>query len=285
MIRRRFELPSGEAEFRLITQDDHARLAGQLAAALGNEPFAPISGRRAILGVAMHDAGWPLHDEAPELSDQGLPADVFETTVQRGVTVWEASAARAEAADPYAGLLVSIHVHRLAARFDREEANLSNRERFWLIRFRNDQAQRQLRLRSALGLNSDRPLDHGLALPNDATAAADLGEQQLAFDFRILQAMDLLSLCICCTDPPVAEVALLERPGGAARALSVSRPSDGRLVVRPWPFGVGEIGMEVPYRAVPARRFDSAEDLHHELSQAEVGRFAVTVTPQAAGGL
>src|SRR5688500_10198519 len=133
----------------------------------------------------MHDAGWPLHDEAPQLNEDGYPSDVFETPIERATTVWEASAARAEEADPYAGLLVSIHVQRLAARADREPAKLSNRERFWLIRFRNDQAQRQLRLRAILGLRTDRALDHGLALPSDTTAAADLGEQQLAFDVRL----------------------------------------------------------------------------------------------------
>ena len=170
MIRRRVE-----SEFWLIAQDDHAKLAGAMAAAFGNGHYAPASrGERTVLGVSMHDAGWPLHDDAPELNEEGMPSDVFETPVERGVAVWERSAARAEAADPYAGLLVSIHVQRLASRGDREPEKLSNRERFWLIRFRNDQAQRQMRLRRALGLNADRPLDHGLALPSDATAAADL---------------------------------------------------------------------------------------------------------------
>ena len=35
---------------------------------------------------------------------------------------------------------------------DGEESRLGNRERFLLVRFRNDQAQRQMRLRQALGM-------------------------------------------------------------------------------------------------------------------------------------
>lgn len=272
-------------EFWLIAQDDHARLAGQLAGAFGNGYYAPpCQGEKTVLGVAMHDAGWPLHDDAPELNDQGLPSDVFETPVERGTAVWEASAARAEAADPYAGLLVSIHVQRLASRFDREPTALSNRERFWLIRFRNDQAQRQMRLRKALGLAVDRPLDHGLALAGDATAAADLGEQRLAHDVRILQAMDLLSLCICCTDPPASEIAPLTiSPGGPSRPLRIERRGPSATFVGLWPFRPPALQLRVPYRPVPARTYESAHELRETLSQAPRRSFEVTLQPVPTG--
>ncbi len=285
MIRRLVELPGAEKQFWLISQDDHAKLAGEMAAAFGNDYYARASrGQRTIIGVAMHDAGWPLHDDQPELNDQGLPADVFETTVERGATVWEASAARAEAVDPYAGLLVSIHVQRLATRMDREPANLSNRERFWLIRFRNDQAQRQLRLREALGMNVDRPLDHGLALPSDATAAADLAEQQLAFDVRLLQAMDMLSLCICYTEPPVREIGpLLDAPGGKSRPLRIARRGMSEMTVGLWPFGAAFLRLRVPYRQVPGRRYESAGDLREALAAAPREAFEITLKPAATG--
>ncbi len=281
MIRRRVELDQGNGEFRLIAQDDHARLAGEMAARFGNARFAPpVRGDRTLLGVSMHDAGWPLHDDRPQLNDEGFPSDVFETPIERGVTVWEASAARAEAADPWAGLLVSIHVQRLGGRTDREVARLGNRDRFLLIRFRNDQAQRQMRLRTALDLRVDRPLDHGLALPTDAEAAADPAEQALAYDFRLLQAMDLLSLCACCTNPPAEEIGpLAARPGGRAVRIRVTRPSDTRLLVHPWPFAESVLMLSVPYTAVPARPYRDPADLHAAIDAGRRGSLDVIVEP------
>ena len=67
-------------EFWLIAQHDHALLSGHLAEQIGGGEFerpAP----RAIRGIALHDCGWPLHDdEAPTLNERGQPLDVFEST-------------------------------------------------------------------------------------------------------------------------------------------------------------------------------------------------------------
>src|SRR5689334_4373848 len=105
MIRRRVA-----DEFWLFTQHDHALLAGVLAERLGNDTFASPDPREAVVrGVAMHDCGWPLHDDAPTLNRHGEPLDVFETPPQIGLRVWSEAARRAAGADPYAGLLVSLH--------------------------------------------------------------------------------------------------------------------------------------------------------------------------------
>ena len=46
-------------EFFLITQDDHAHLAGELAKRFGNDRFtAPQPRESALTGVRLHDAGW-----------------------------------------------------------------------------------------------------------------------------------------------------------------------------------------------------------------------------------
>src|SRR3954471_14996863 len=61
-------------EFFLIAQDDHAKLAGELARHFGNDRFArPEPQNEVIAGVSLHDAGWPLHDDEPTLNAGGLP--------------------------------------------------------------------------------------------------------------------------------------------------------------------------------------------------------------------
>ena len=66
-----------EKSFLLFTQDDHARLSGELARHYGNRFFAKAEPlEETIRAVARHDCGWPLHDQMPTLNKDGLPLDV-----------------------------------------------------------------------------------------------------------------------------------------------------------------------------------------------------------------
>src|SRR6476646_2312884 len=105
MIRRHV----GDHQFWLIAQNDHALISGQLAGQLGNGDFSPPSSPSAVLGIGLHDCGWPVHDEQPTLNSKNLPLDVFETPRHVGLRVWGESTDRAAARDDYAGLLVSLH--------------------------------------------------------------------------------------------------------------------------------------------------------------------------------
>src|SRR4051794_38556920 len=81
-------------EWLLFTQHDHALLAGRLAEQFGAGEFARGSAET-IQGVALHDCGWPLHDDRPTLNERGEPLHVFESPVWVGCMVWSASARRA----------------------------------------------------------------------------------------------------------------------------------------------------------------------------------------------
>src|SRR5690349_21028782 len=103
-------------EFLLIAQHDHALLSGQFAERVGNDTFAaPSPFQETVDGVALHDCGWPLHDEHPTLNDKGLPLHVLESPMSVAVGVWTESARRASEKDAYSGLLVSLHVMALSA--------------------------------------------------------------------------------------------------------------------------------------------------------------------------
>src|SRR5436190_8640121 len=235
MIRRRV----GD-EFWLIPQHDHAILSGELARHFGNDRCAKPQAASSVLGVSLHDCGWPIHDECPTLNQNGFPLDVFETSPEIGLNVWTESAKRAAAQDPYAGLLVSLHSLSLSALatsqvFDNEQFDVSNaRVRFEVNKFQHLQIELQEKLRKRLGMHTDTPLRLGLA-----ENSTDPREQALEFDFRMLQAMDKLSLCICCTKPPFAKVEpVMDYPGGKAISLVVQRPEPHKLLVDPWPFDV-----------------------------------------------
>src|SRR5215207_5051766 len=92
------------SDFLLITQHDHALVAGQLAEVFGNDHFAaPLPREQTLAGVNLHDCGWPLHDDQPTLNPDGLPLDVFETPRDIGFRVWTASVERTIEMDAYGG--------------------------------------------------------------------------------------------------------------------------------------------------------------------------------------
>ena len=252
------------SDFLLITQHDHALLAGELAEAFGNERFAPPQPRdSAIRGISLHDCGWPLHDDEPTLSREGKPLDVFESTPQIALKVWTASADRAAQQDPYAGLLVSLHVLSLSvfattqAPFAHEKWDLENGpDKFALTKFQHREIERQEKLRMQLGLRTDRPTHH--KQPQEVTQKK---EDQLTFNFRLLQAMDLISLCACCTKPPASWTQdLYDRLGGTTLRLALARDGND-VTVDPWPFSRDAIELKIPVTRIPSQSYATVEDL------------------------
>lgn len=276
MIRRR----AGN-EFWLITQDDHARLAGQLATHFGNNDFArPLP--QTLAAIANHDAGWPLHDDEPALNAAGLPLDVFETPRDIAHRVWLESARRAAAIDPYVGLLVTLHQFHLSAQSVPHAAPAPPppfdvgqlREQFAINKFQHAMIEQIEALRRQINLSTDRPLRLGLA--DGWTNAA---EDALRSNFRILQTLDGLSLAACCGRPPKNKIGPLHESIGAAEImLTVERSRPERLSVSPWPFDRETIDFEVPYRAVPARMFYGVADLRSIYTAAEPKTFLLYVS-------
>jgi hypothetical protein len=267
------------SDWFLITQHDHARLAGELAAHVGNQLFdRPLLSKSFIDAVALHDSGWPLHDDEPTLNPAGEPIDVFESTPRIALKVWAASAEKAASNDDRAGLLVSLHSLALSittTTHKHEKFDLNNpTSRFEINKFQHRQIELQETLRKRLGLATDLPLSHGLATDSNQPA-----EQAIVFQFRLLQAMDQISLAICCTKPPVLQIKpVLARPGGRSLSLRLRRSDDNVLNVSPWPFDVEEIKLEVPYRRLPAKPFASETAFRDAYKHASEERFSAVLS-------
>ena len=273
------------SEFWLIRQDDHARLAGDLLPHFGNDHFArPKSPEQMLIAVAEHDAGWPMHDDCPTLNDAGLPRDVFETDGPAAHGIWLQSARHGVELNPYIGLLVTLHQFHLSAQNVQQTTPPAHpapfqvdqlRRQFETNKFQHVMIEMIESLRGQLGLTTDRPLRLGLA-DGWTTPAEDL----LRSDFRLLQALDGLSLAVCCTRPPRARIGPMhEFAGSPEMFLTVDRPQPERLLVSPWPFAKANVRVEMPYRAVPARPYVDGEDLQSIYAEAEPQRFNVELLP------
>ena len=188
--------------FFLMTQDDHAKLSGTLAARIGNDRFAiPSPYDDVVRGISMHDSGWPLHDNEPALNEQGLPLHVFESPVEISTRVWTESVRRASQAGDYCGLLVSLHVLALSSialsHYMAPDKRLSHAPQvFELNKFQQNQIEAQENFRHRLKMRTDLPLQHGLS-PRGSSPTEDL----LLCNYNLLKAMDRISLAMLCSEP------------------------------------------------------------------------------------
>ena len=164
----------------LISQPDHAALAGALAAQFVS-PHFPALDPLVVRAIAVHDSGWALFaaeadPSAPPLVDgAGKPLSFLDITPADFVRAWSASIDRAEEICPAGGVMVSTHFqclcrHRLGA------ANDTAEDRSILQRFEERETTRIARL-----------------LP-----AAKVTAAQAAVLTEVLQFCDLLSLYLCC---------------------------------------------------------------------------------------
>jgi hypothetical protein len=151
----------------IITQPDHAKLSGELAAAISAERYPRLEAD-VVAGIALHDAGWADFDtpDAPAVSF--LDADPRQIGA-----AWTGSVEAAARASAVAGYLVSRHFARIA--------------------------------QSDLGANKPEaaPLLAAFVAREEQRQAALLEQQRFTREelegfTDVLQFCDLLSLYLCC---------------------------------------------------------------------------------------
>jgi hypothetical protein len=253
------------ADYLLIAQHDHALIAGELASHVGNDRFAPPNPYEPVVaGVRLHDCGWPTHDDFPTINVDGAPLDVFESTSEIAIKAWTASAERAAAKDPYAGLLTSLHVLALsvmvidqAPATSNDSWNLENpATRFAVVKFQHKQIELQEQLRQKLGLRSDRA-----TATKQPRESLQRSEDQLRANLHLLQVMDAVSLAICCTAPPFLTTReLYTKPAGPGERLTLTRDGNN-LRITPWPFDAEMIELQIACCRIPKRKYESDDDL------------------------
>lgn len=250
-------------EFFLFTQHEHALLSARLAERIDGSVIARPA-PQTLRAIALHDSGWPLHDDAPTLNKDGEPLHVFETPPGVAVRVWAESARIAAGQDAYSGLLVSIHV--LGLSMLSLGSHRSPHDVFELNKFQHRQVELQEQLRLRLGLRIDMPLEQGLAPPHTSTA-----EDALLFDYRLLRATDQLSLALLCRENLFDSMdGIFPRPGAATIRIQVQRPHDFAARLDPWPFAGGSLQLAVPFRRVPARSYSSEFEFRQVYATAKV---------------
>lgn len=267
-------------QFWLVSQNDHARFAGVIAACIGGQ-FALPDPREAVLdAVSSHDAGWPSHDDAPTLNSKGQPLNVFEISMGLATKVWASSAERAKAKGFYTALLVSIHQLHLShyatqdGPFPHERAK-SSADQFTLNKFQHQQVELQESLRRELQLRTDLPLHFGLAARGTGPA-----EDALSYHYGLLSLCDRLSLQLCMGRllfPQMDDVS--PAPGAEPVKMTTQMIDDHTVSVDPWPFATGPFDVKVPYRAVSGKPFANEAALRAAYQKSPVEKTQLSLRP------
>jgi uncharacterized protein DUF3891 len=223
-------------EWWVITQPDHAALAGDIAARLDQRAIPTLSAE-VIRAISAHDAGWAAFDlpEKADLDHLGAaaapaprPLSFLEIPPRHFLVAWTDSIAAAERIGAVGGIIVSEHFSRLA------RSRLASRKDApedvgRLEQFLADESCRQARLRNQVQ-----------ASPSQLEALTD-----------VLQFCDLVSLYLCCGADEPAEFP--QQFGGTM--VQVRCEGDAFLFTPPV-FGRGA-ALGVSARRYPGKQFET----------------------------
>jgi Protein of unknown function (DUF3891) len=261
----------------LITHPDHARLAGDFAAAWGNGKFRkPEPRARVLKGISCHDDGWAVRDAHPSVTRQGKPS-AFSTELVGKYSAFEEidtadylavrdRAVRLIAAeDPYAGLLISMHTYNLlTAHADRSTIapdGLTLLDAF-LDRLRAYQDE----LRTSIAEDA--------SLSDEAKTGQTILEH-----FRLLQACDNLSLLTCVAFGADADLLHpLPLNDGGTVEVQVRPVAPRHFRLSPWPFDEPELRFTFPARHVLGKQFATSDELRTAFALAPLEMLSVTLS-------
>jgi Protein of unknown function (DUF3891) len=300
-----------DGRLALVTQPDHAAVAGTLARHWGNERFvAPTAHQALICAATHHDDGWLELDGKPMYNhEQRRPAHFIELPLTDTAAPYARGVESVYARDQHAGVLVSMHFSG-----------------FYTSRW---------------GVGGGAPSDNPLALEVVATQEArwmralrdvwGYRGRRSEFDannwhaYETLQAVDLMSLALCLMDverpgaqhpvdverPGAQHPVDVERPGGqhpvdvANSLASIDQVAGPRLItgvpeaaggpyatlqltvtapravqVEPFPFAEPEFELLIAVRELEDRRYAGPDEAADAFRAAAVRELSVTIMPR-----
>ena len=234
----------------LITQHDHALLAGSIMSDWGNGWFCrPEPFNEVLFAVREHDCGWTNWDSNPKINpESGYPANFMEMQPEDQSEIWSSSYKAHSTANPYASSLIALH-------FSRFNQKILSREPS------NEAAD-----------NLKRELDEFIA-DNLETADSGLNLNQIPekvkINLRILQIGDIISLSLChrWESMQIAEAPLNYK--GDTVDIELKSKDGLNYVISPYPFSKPLINCRVIGKRLDRKSFSSDEELRRYLKTAE----------------
>jgi hypothetical protein len=266
-----------ETGWWLITHPDHARLAGSFAEHWGNDRFlSPEPLAHVLKGIAQHDNGWATRDNDPQITRQGKPSAfsielVGKYSAFEEIDLADYLAVRDRAVrmiameDAYAAILISLHTYNLLSEHA-DRSTIPPGELPLLDNFLIEQKKLQQSLLNQISSDSR-------FTPQQKTEPAILDH------FRLLQAMDNLSLMTCVDfRRPATLLHSLPLKNGDRTPVQVRSIGPRHFVLDPYPFREPTLNFGFPGRHVKNKFFTSSSDLRREFEAAPVETLFVAIS-------
>lgn len=236
----------------VIGQPAHARLAGQLAQAWGNEWFGAFEPFEDVcLATEQHDVGWGLVDLHPAYNpDTGRPRSFMEMPLHHHLEIFRRGPRSLVAQSRYAALLVSMHGTRLYARRDLESMAPAKAQavRDFLAEQRGFQEELLAALRGD---------------PGTATLADPAAVERNSL---LIWTWDYLSLAICLGWDPATARGAPAVQGTADVTISFGTDAT-QAYLEPWPFAGDAVTVRAEGRRLRTR-FENEPDMREAFAQA-----------------
>jgi uncharacterized protein DUF3891 len=271
----------GPDTYRLITQNDHGDLAGQFAAHWGNDKFARLNPYQSmVLAAEAHDNGWWDWDINPSVDEKGAPLTFSRTPREFRSNFYGKGIDNVIGRDLYAGLIVSLHGVGLPQQRYGTMASMVNRVDEYSLKF--------------IG---EREPTHKLMMEQVGRMEQYAGmntEDQIWFNYRMMQVFDRLSLFFCAN----FDIAGVGDTGSHSTTGSVfygssMKPTptrfgqeDGevrlrvdkkKVIAEPYPFDQSAFTVSVRGRMIPRRAYKSQEDFRETYSTTSRELFEFTI--------
>ena len=266
-----------ETGWWLITHPDHAHLAGEFAAAWGNEQFRKPEPRARVLhGIASHDDGWAARDAHPSITREGKPSAFSTELVGKysafeEIDIQEYLAVRKRAVriianeDAYAGLLILMHTYNLLT--ERADRSTIGEEGLALLDAFLDE-QRAYKTQLLAEISRDESL-----------STLEKSHQTIEEHFRLLQACDNLSLLTCVAfASPSHLLHPLPFNNGSNSTVKVLPIGPREFRLSPWPFDEDTRSFEFPARHVEGKMFATSAALDSAFHTAKPQTLTVNLT-------
>lgn len=237
--------PYDENRLFATLQTDHSRVAGFLAAHLGNAGFEkPEPWNSVVLAAQEHDRAWWLWECRPTLSDEGRPLDYQNNTIHHlgelRTEIYRTAVHDIAPIDPYAALLILEHLTGLITAGN------------GAFSFRKDISENPI---AKAYLKDQSSLRETLldAVRQSPEYRAYSSDEQLSDNAKRVEICDAMAQFLCNrypldtknrgSDPTryFGEFPVPTRPGEADARLSVSVLDERSLAIDPYPFDVSPL--------------------------------------------
>lgn len=253
---------NGKQGLRLVSQADHARIAGSIAEEWGNPDFDPPARRdSAVLAANLHDEGWVEPDTLPLLNEAtNRPLNFVEIDLRQHADFYGRAVEMVLEKDPYTAALISMHWTGLYVGRWGWQSNLAfdppAELRDFLDGVVREQEIQWVEMKSRAW---------------DPSEQRSTFEQNIWRNYELLQVWDILSLFVCRTDLSTkAEdviTAVPTRGGSQPTDLTVKTSGASDITVDPYPFSADSFELEIPVWEIADQDYPDQTAIRMEMDE------------------